>query len=302
MSRNRGRNSAADEGGFAPGLYVVGTPIGNLEDLTPRAGNLLGIASTIAAEDTRTVRKLLALVEGGAPKLVSLTEHNVLERTPALLKAATDGVVVLVSEAGTPGIADPGARLVEAALSSDVAVLAVPGASALAAAVSVSGFDGSDVHFLGFLPRPTGKRNQRLAAAAAGAATFVFFEAPGRLATSLSEIAGLLGDPDVVVCREMTKVHEEIRRGKASELATHFGGKVRGECTILVRSPKREPSIQTACRLLGAMRRAGAKRGAAAAEIARETGITRAEAYALWEGAVEGGRDSAVLPSRKPHS
>lgn len=235
----------------------------------------------VAAEDTRTSGRLLRDAPA-RPRFVSLTEHNVLERIPALLRAAEEGVVALVSDAGTPGIADPGARLVEAAHAAGVPVIAVPGPSALAAAISASGFDGSDVHFLGFLPKSSGERARRLAEAAAGARTLVFFEAPGRLAATLTEVAGALGDPEVVVCRELTKLHEEVRRGPASALAAMFGDAVRGECTVVVRSPGMRPGMEMARRLVASMRRAGARRTIAAAEIARETGLPRAQVYDLW--------------------
>jgi len=271
-----------------PGLYIVGTPIGNLADLSPRARAVLAGVSLVAAEDTRTTANLFRDAPR-RPRFVSLTEHNVSERIPALLAMAADGAVALVSDAGTPGIADPGARLVEAAHAAGIPVIAVPGPSALAAAISASGFDGSDVHFLGFLPRAAGERRSRLQSAATGARTLVFFESPGRLARTLDELAESLDDPEVVVCRELTKVHEEIRRGRASVLAAEFAGGTRGECTVVVRSPEREPGIETARRLVAAMRRAGARRTAAAAEVARETGLARAEVYGMWDEGAGGG-------------
>ena len=140
---------------LAPGLYVVATPIGNLGDLSERAAAVLRAATLIAAEDTRVLRTLATRVETSATAL-SLTEHNVEARIPRLLEAAREGVVALTSDAGTPLIADPGARAVEAAHDAGIPVFAIPGPSALAAAVSVAGFGGSDVHFLGFLPRGRG--------------------------------------------------------------------------------------------------------------------------------------------------
>lgn len=269
---------------FPPGLYVVATPIGNLGDFAERARAVLEAAIVVAAEDTRTTRKLMPPGRGRA-RLVSLTEHNVAERASMLVEAARAGVVALVSDAGTPAVADPGARLVEAAHAAGVAVFAVPGPSALAAALSVAGFEG-DVHFLGFLPRPRGERLARLRKAAGAARVLVFFESPGRLAATLGELAGALGDPDVVVCRELTKLHEETVRGPASVLAARFAG-ARGECTVVVRVPAAEPEVDSAAltAYLGDMKRAGARRAPAAAEAARRFGVARAAAYRLWDGA-----------------
>ena len=271
---------------LAPGLYVVATPIGNLGDLSERAAAVLRAASLIAAEDTRVLRTLATRVETSATAL-SLTEHNVEARIPRLLEAAREGVVALTSDAGTPLIADPGARAVEAAHDAGIPVFAIPGPSALAAAVSVAGFGGSDVHFLGFLPRGQGERRRRLAQAAEAAETLVFFESPRRLAAALADVAEALDDPAVVVCRELTKVHEEAVRGAASALAERFR-ETRGECTVVVDasgwaagSDERELRAY-----LAEMREAGARRSAAAALAARRFGVPRAEAYDAWpEGA-----------------
>jgi 16S rRNA (cytidine1402-2'-O)-methyltransferase len=266
---------------FSPGLYVVATPIGNLGDLSPRASAVLEAADVVAAEDTRTTRRLLQPA-ARTPAMVSLTEHNVEQRTPALLASAREGVVALVSEAGTPAIADPGTRLVDAAHRAGVPVYAVPGPSALAAAISVSGFDGSDVHFLGFLPRKRGERIARMANAASTASTLAFFEAPGRLAATLGDLAEALNDPQAVVCRELTKLHEEVVRGSARELATRFAKSI-GECTVVVRCPPaREGGDHEVTVYLAEMKRAGARQSAAAAEAAKRFGCTRQHAYALW--------------------
>ena len=270
---------------FRPGLYVVATPIGNLGDLSERALAVLREAAVVAAEDTRTSR-ILVQRAGSSARMVSLTEHNVGQRTPELLQAAKEAVVALVSDAGTPLIADPGGRLIEAAHDAEVLVVAVPGPSALAAALSVSGFDGSDAHFLGFLPKATGERVTRLREAADSAATLVFFESPGRLGKALRDVAEALGDPDVVVCRELTKMHEEVARGRASELSERFA-QARGECTVVVRSPARSGRAEadgvSAEELMAAMQRAGARRSSAAAETARITGRPRDELYAMWD-------------------
>lgn len=267
---------------LAPGLYVVATPIGNLGDLSERAAAVLQAATLIAAEDTRTLRTLAARVETSATAL-SLTEHNVEARIPRLLEAAREGIVALTSDAGTPVIADPGGRAVEAAHEAGIPVFAVPGPSALAAAVSVAGFAGSDVHFLGFLPRGRGERQRRLTQAAAAAAALVFFESPRRLGASLTDVAAALDDPPVVVCRELTKVHEEVVRGPASELATRFA-ETRGECTVVVdvRGWAEGGDERELRAYLGEMREAGARRSAAASAAARRFGVSRAEAYDAW--------------------
>ena len=268
-----------------PGLYVVATPIGNLEDLSPRAERVLREAAIVAAEDTRTSKTLLTRAASQA-RLMSLTEHNVEERTPVLLEAAREAIVALVSDAGTPVIADPGARLVAAGHAALVPVFGVAGPSALATAISVSGFEGSDVHFLGFLPKARGERATRLRNAARAASVLVFFESPGRLSVSLGDVAENLNDPEVVVCRELTKLHEEVARGKASEMAARFADR-RGECTVVVRvEPANEDADIDAVRAyMAEMARAGARRSAAAAEAARRFGVPRDQAYSFWTAA-----------------
>lgn len=266
-----------------PGIYVVATPIGNLGDLSKRALDVLGAAEVVAAEDTRTSQKLVKLA-GGHGRLTSLTEHNVHQRTPELLAAASGGIVALVSDAGTPVIADPGARLVDAAHDAGISVIAVPGPSALAAAVSVSGFSGDDAHFLGFLPRPKSERIERLRRVATAARVIVFFESPKRLSATLGELAETFGDPRVAVCRELTKLHEEVARERASVLADRFRD-TRGECTVVVELPEplNEGRHAEARAYMGEMKRAGARRSGAAAEAARRFSVSRQDAYEWWE-------------------
>ncbi|MCZ2111693.1 MAG: 16S rRNA (cytidine(1402)-2'-O)-methyltransferase [Dehalococcoidia bacterium] len=271
---------------FEPGLYVVATPIGNLGDLSPRACATLTEAQIVAAEDTRTSAVILRQAASTAP-MVSLTEHNVAQRIPELLAAAREGVVALVSDAGTPVVADPGARLVDAAHEASIRVFTVPGPSALVAALSVSGFAGDDVHFLGFLPRPKGQRIERLQHAAGTASVLVFFESPNRLPATLGEVAECIGDPRVVVCRELTKLHEEVVRGRASELSAHFP-RAKGEITVVVEVPSGQIEAvndDDVLAYLGEMKRAEARRSPAAAEAARRFGIERTRAYQLWEQA-----------------
>ena len=265
---------------LVPGLYVVATPIGNLEDLSARARRVLSLATLIAAEDTRVSGLLVRLAEGKG-RLISLTEFNVGQRTPELLAEARNAPVALVSDAGTPLISDPGARLVAAAHGAGVRVYPVPGPSALAAALSAAGFDG-DAHFLGFLPRAPAERARGLKAAAATAGVLVFFESPARLARCLGELAANLDDPEVVVCRELTKMHEEVVRGRASELAPRFVA-TKGECTVVVRCPPPPDSDEhDLAAYLAEMQRAGARRSPASAEAARRFGVTRERAYGLW--------------------
>jgi 16S rRNA (cytidine1402-2'-O)-methyltransferase len=160
----------------------------------------------------------------------------------------------------------------------------VPGPSALAAALSVSGFEGSDVHFLGFLPRQRGQRTARLASALGGAAVVVFFESPNRLVATLRELASEHGDPEIALCRELTKLHEQVVRGTASEVAERLG-EVRGECTVVVQSPDRpDPGEEEVRAYMAEMERAGARRSGAAAEAARRFGIERQRAYTMWHG------------------
>lgn len=272
-------------GTLLPGLYVVATPIGNLEDLSPRAERVLREAAIVAAEDTRTSKTLLVRASSPA-RLVSLTEHNVEERAPGLVAAACESIVALVSDAGTPVIADPGARLVAAAHAEHVPVFGVAGPSALATAISVSGFEGSDVHFLGFLPKARGERLARLTNAAKAASVLVFFESPSRLASALAAVAEAFGDPEAVVCRELTKLHEEVVRGKASELALRFSD-TRGECTVVVQVPpdRADADLDAVRAYMAEMARAGARRSGAAAEAARRFGVPRDQAYALWDDA-----------------
>lgn len=270
---------------LAPGIYVVATPIGNRGDLSPRARSVLESAALVLAEDTRSIRSLLGAKANLSGKSLNLTEHNVAARTPVALEAAASTAVALISDAGTPGIADPGARLVAAAHAAAIPVRPIPGPSALAAALSVCGFDIDRATFLGFLPRKAGERATTLRSAINTGGVLVVYEAPGRASATLSAIAVVLDDPEVVVCRELTKVFEEVVPGRASVLSERFA-EGRGEFTIVVRieqASETEHSLLQARDLLTMMKRAGARHSAAAAEVARHTGLRRAEAHALWD-------------------
>jgi 16S rRNA (cytidine1402-2'-O)-methyltransferase len=265
-----------------PGLYLVATPIGNLGDLGPRARSLLNNAQVVACEDTRTARRLFAKGDR-LPRLVALTEHNTNERTPALLDAAREGVVAVISEAGMPGIADPGARVVEAAHESSIPVYVIPGPSAIVAAVAASGFDTSEFRFAGFAPRKASALAATLELGAGGG-LLVLLESPRRLAATLETIAATLDDPRCCVSREISKIHEEHVRGRASALAERFR-ETKGECVVVVELPPRpEAPMEEVGTYMAEMQRAGARRSSAAVEAARRFGCPRDTAYRLWEG------------------
>ena len=270
-------------------LYVVGTPIGNLEDITVRAARVLAAAALVAAEDTRVTRRLLAHL-GASPRLVSCNEHNWSRRLPMLLEALDAGDVALVTDAGSPGISDPGAGLVAAIAEAGYAVVSVPGVSSVAAALSVSGFPADRFVFLGFLPRRRAERMEMLADAESWGQTLVIFEAPHRLRATLADIAETLGDPTLAVCRELTKLHEEVWRGKASDAVDYFA-EPRGEFTIVVGAAgegvdasEMQPAITVAAaREALAQRRAEGMRGRdAVAEVVAATGLSRRVVYGLW--------------------
>ena len=218
-------------------LYIVATPIGNLEDITLRALRVLKEADLIAAEDTRHTRKLLSHYRISTP-LVSYHAHNQATRGPELIQRLRQGEkVALVSDAGTPGFSDPGADLVARAWEAGIQVAAIPGPAAAVAALSISGFKG-DVTFLGFLPRRGGKRREMLAKLAGEPRVLIFYESPRRLAETLKELAASLGDRQVLVIRELTKLFEESWRGPLAAAAAHFQGReVKGECTLVLSYP-----------------------------------------------------------------
>jgi 16S rRNA (cytidine1402-2'-O)-methyltransferase len=267
-------------------LYLVATPIGNLEDVTLRALRVLREVSLIAAEDTRTARKLLARYDIHTP-LLSYTDRNKRQRTPQILAALARGDVALVSEAGTPAISDPGADLVAAAYQAGFTVSPVPGPSVLTAAVASSGLSTRRFYYLGFLPRQPGQRRRLLRAVAGLPDTLVAFESPHRLREALDDIAAELGDRRIVVCRELTKLHEEIFRGSLREALAHFT-EPRGEFTLVIEgAPAAAPTPSEArWKELDAELRALKDRGAhaqeAVAEVARRHGLSRRDIYRRW--------------------
>jgi 16S rRNA (cytidine1402-2'-O)-methyltransferase len=216
-------------------LYVVATPIGNLEDITARALRVLGQVSLIAAEDTRRTSQLLNHFNLTSPALTSYFEHNKLAKLDQVLAALETGDVALVSDGGTPNVSDPGYELVRAALAAGHTVVPIPGASALLAALVASGLPTDSFIYLGFLPRHATHRRQLLASLARERRTLVAYEAPHRLLETLDAVEATLGDRPVAVARELTKVHEEIFRGPASAARAHFASKeILGEVTLVV--------------------------------------------------------------------
>jgi 16S rRNA (cytidine1402-2'-O)-methyltransferase len=215
-------------------LYVVATPIGNLEDVTLRALRILREVTLIAAEDTRTTAKLLARYEIHTP-MVSFFEHNEVVRQDEILQAVENGDVALVSEAGMPTISDPGYRLVQEAIGRGVCVIAVPGPSAVLAALVVSGLPTDRFLFLGFLPRRQAARKQQLASVRDQVGTVVCFEAPHRLVAALRDIYATLGDRQIAVACELTKLYEQVWRGSVSGALDHFSQtEPRGEFTLVL--------------------------------------------------------------------
>ncbi len=221
----------------APGtLFVIATPIGHMEDITLRAIRTLKEVELIAAEDTRQTRKLLTRYEVSTP-LLSYHDHNKEKRTPALLEKLKAGnSIALVTDAGTPSISDPGHYFVRATIRAAIPVVPIPGASALIAALSVSGLPTDSFVFVGFIPRKSAKRRDFLERLKEERRTLIFYESPKRLLGLMQEIINLMGDRSAVMARELTKIHEEILRGSLSEILKVLSVRtaIKGECTLLV--------------------------------------------------------------------
>ncbi len=213
-------------------LYIIATPIGNLEDITFRAVRLLGEVSLIAAEDTRTARQLLTRYNLKA-RITSYHEHNKKEKLNVILDHLRTGDVALISEAGMPGLSDPGYELITAAINQQVSVVPVPGPSAIVTAMAVSGLATDRFMYLGFLPRRSGERKRLLQEIVDIPCTLICFESPHRISESLQDILKVLGDRKLAVCRELTKVHEEVFRGKVSDAIMYFQ-QPRGEFTLVL--------------------------------------------------------------------
>jgi 16S rRNA (cytidine1402-2'-O)-methyltransferase len=267
-----------------PTLYVVATPIGNLEDITLRAMRVLKEASIIAAEDTRHTLKLLNACGIKTP-LTSYFEHNKLSKLEYILAQLEIGDVALVSDAGTPGIADPGAELIAAAIERGFRVEAVPGPSSVMAALAVSGLPTAEFRFLAFLPRKASERRAVLHRLSADTATLVFLEAPHRAKETLEALLEVLGERRVAVCRELTKLHEEVYRGTLGAAINHFQ-EVRGEFVIVVggAAPVEELAVlgDRAIERLRALKTEGLPAKEVTARLAAETGLSRRELYQAW--------------------
>jgi 16S rRNA (cytidine1402-2'-O)-methyltransferase len=232
---------------LAPGLYVVATPIGNLGDMTLRALATLAAADLIACEDTRVTQKLLERYQIRAA-MTPYHDHNATAARPLILRRLAAGnAVALVADAGTPLISDPGFKLVRAAQAAGHRVFAVPGASSLLAALCVAGLPTDRFYFAGFLPPKPSARAERIAEFATVPATIVLFEAGSRIAETLADLAERLGVRDAVICRELTKLHEEVRPGLLAEQATHYAGKAerRGEFVIVI-GPSKDALVEAA--------------------------------------------------------
>ena len=267
-------------------LYLVATPIGNLADITHRALQVLRDVALVACEDTRHTRKLLQHY-GIDTKTISYHEHNEQQRARELIELLQQGSdVAVVSDAGTPAISDPGFRLVRAAIESGVAVVPVPGPSALIAALVAAGLPTDEFLFSGFLPARSGARRARLGELRTMPGTLIFYEAPHRLAVSLQDAYEVLGEREAVVARELTKLHEELRRGRLSELAEHYAKtEPRGEIVLLIDRTVLDqgaPAVAASASVADLVARfeaEGLERRAALKKAARELGLSRAEAY-----------------------
>jgi len=265
-------------------LYLVATPIGNLEDITYRAVRVLKEVDLIACEDTRHTRTLLDHYDIRTPT-ISYHEHNEVERAGELAARLCAGATIaLVSDAGMPLVSDPGYRLVRAAIENGVAVQPVPGASAALAALAASGLPAETFRFGGFLPSKPGQRAKTLEALAEEQATLIFYEAPHRILEALEAIEDVLGPRAVVVARELTKIHEEFLRGTAAEIRAQLEERdaVKGEMTVLVgRAAGPAPDDTPVDEAVDALMRAGTPRMDAIKQVARRRGISKREVYEM---------------------
>jgi 16S rRNA (cytidine1402-2'-O)-methyltransferase len=268
-------------GRIAPGLHIVATPIGNLGDITLRALATLAGADLIACEDTRVTRKLLDRYAIATP-LTPYHDHNAAAARPKLLRRLAEGAAIaLVSDAGTPLVSDPGYKLVRGAQEAGHVVTALPGASAVLTALTVAGLPTDQFLFAGFLPPKQAARRARIAELARIPATLVLFETGPRVAASLADLAAGLGDREAALCRELTKLHEEIRRGDLASLAQGCAaGEVRGEFVLVIAPPmaaERPSAGDTDSLLRRALSRVSLKD--AVGEVAVATGLPRRELY-----------------------
>ena len=266
-----------------PTLYIVATPIGNLEDISSRALRVLGEVNLIAAEDTRKTRRLLTAYKIKTP-MTSYYEHNKQIKLDYVLGYLKEGDVALVSEAGMPGISDPGYELIVAAHQQGIPVVPVPGPSAVTTALAVSGLPTDRFTYIGFLPHRGNARRRALETVAAETGTIIALESPHRLPAALNDILSVLGNRKIAVCRELTKLHEEIFRGSVSEARDYFT-EPRGEFTLVIegKGEKNRPQLTDEVeKQLHRMYLSGATAKEAIANVAGETGLSRKELYQAW--------------------
>lgn len=266
-----------------PTLYVVATPIGNLEDISLRALRTLREVKLIAAEDTRKTKQLLNTYDIKTP-MTSYYEHNKLTKLDYILDRLKEGDVALVSEAGTPGLSDPGYELIREATRSGIAVVPIPGASVVITALTISGLATDRFTCLGFLPRKPGDRRKLLESAAEDPGTIIILEAPHRLLETLEDALHIFGDRRIAVCRELTKLHEEVFRGRISQAIEHFA-EPRGEFTLVIEGRGAKPQAELTASIkqrLHDMQLSGVKAKEAVAQVAGETGLSKKELYRVW--------------------
>ncbi|MDD5288960.1 MAG: 16S rRNA (cytidine(1402)-2'-O)-methyltransferase [Dehalococcoidales bacterium] len=268
---------------FMRTLYIVATPIGNLEDISLRALRVLKEVKLIAAEDTRKTSRLLTHYRISTP-MTSYYEHNKLVKLNRMLSYLDEGDVALVSEAGMPGISDPGYELIAAALEHGIPVVPLPGASAVTTALAVSGLPTDRFTFLGFLPNKSTGRRHLLESVKMEKGTLIILEAPHRLQASLKDILSVLGDRRMAACRELTKIHEEIYRGTISQAISHFTAP-KGEFTLVIEG-NRETTQPVLTEEIGgklkALHHSGVSAKEAIAGLAAETGLSKRELYRAW--------------------
>ncbi len=265
-----------------PTLYLVATPIGNLEDITQRALRVLGEVGLIAAEDTRKTLQLLNHFNIKAP-LTSYHDHNKIKKLPFLLQKLEGIDIALVSDAGTPGLNDPGYELICACIQRKIPVVPIPGPSAILTALIVSGMSTERFVYLGYLPRKAGARRRMLESLASETRTAVVFEVPHRLREALEDMRAILPERGLALCRELTKIHEEVFRGTAEQALEHFPNP-RGEFVIVIEGAKEniEDTRGAEARLKALMREGKSARDSVA-EVAEAFGMPRREAYRMWQ-------------------
>lgn len=266
-----------------PALYVVATPIGNLEDVSLRALRTLGEVRLIAAEDTRKTKRLLNAYDIKTP-MTSYHEQNKRSKLGYILAKLEEGDVALVSEAGMPGISDPGYELIIAASERGIPVVPIPGSSAIITALAISGLPTNRFTYIGFLPRKSGERRRQLESVAGELGTIIALETPHRLRGALGDILLTLGDRRVAICRQLTKLHEEIFRGTISQALEHFT-RPRGEFTLVIEGKREKEKSELTPEIgqeLRRMRLSGVTAKEAIAEVVGETGLSKKELYRAW--------------------